>query len=446
MGIPHLFGTDGIRGVFGEPPLERQTVRRLGLALAEELAATDPGEAAVLLGGDTRDSTPTLLTWMGEGLAAGGARLELAGTVTTPGVAWLVRRRGLTAGVVVSASHNPHPDNGIKLIDHEGFKWSPAREAALEARLVATSEPPPVPHAPKLRPALVEPYLDGLLAALPGTAPLAGLRLAVDAANGAASPVAAGLFRRAGAEVEVIHASPDGRNINRACGSTHPASLAALTRRGFDLGVALDGDADRAVFVDERGVERDGDAILFLWARDLARRGLLDPKAIVATTMSNLGLERALGREGIAVERSGVGDREVVAMLRARGLVLGGEQSGHLVHLGLATTGDGLLTALVVAEILARAGRPLSELLAGFERFPQILRNVRVREKRPLSALPALAAAERRVLAALGAEGRLVLRYSGTEPLLRIMIEGPDEEQIRTYAREIEAAVERDLP
>jgi phosphoglucosamine mutase len=440
-----LFGTDGIRAPFGSFPLDRPTVTALAVELARRLRDSHP-RPLVVLGGDPRDSTPEICRWLAAGLTAAGARYVFVGVLPTPGIAWLARRFAAAAGISVSASHNPHPDNGIKLIGGDGFKWSPEAEAELEARLRATA--PDVPAAARdleVDDGARSLYLDWLAATV-APAGLAGLRLVLDAANGAASGLAAPLFRGLGAEVTAIHDQPDGRNINRGCGSTHPEVVAAATvEHGAAVGVAFDGDVDRAILADETGAVRDGDAMLYLWARALRRAGELEPPAIVATSMSNLGLERALAAEEIAVVRCEVGDRAVVATMRARGIVLGGEQSGHLVHLGLTTTGDGLLTALQMARLVAAAGEPLSHLLAGFRRYPQLLRNVGVPSKEPLERLPRVAAARRRVEERLGADGRLVLRYSGTEPLARIMIEGPDEASIRRMADEIEQAIQEDL-
>jgi len=268
------------------------------------------------------------------------------------------------------------------------------------------------------------------------------MRLVLDTANGAASMLAGEIFTALGADVRVLANRPDGRNINLDCGSLHPDGLAReVVAQRAAIGFAFDGDADRAILVDERGEVRDGDAMLYLWARDLALRDLLPGRRIVATTMSNLGLERALAVDGIGVERCAVGDRAVVETLRASNLALGGEQSGHIVHLPSSTTGDGLLTASTLATLVARSGRPVSELLAGFARFPQLLRNVRVARKPPLESLPAVMAARDAVESRLGAEGRVVLRYSGTEPLARIMIEGPDSGSIETLADTIEDAL-----
>ena len=455
---PRLFGTDGIRAPFGAPPLDHATVTALAAALGETLlaGATDGAPPRVVIGGDTRDSTPRLAAWVAGGLAAAGAAPLDAGIVPTPGVAWLTRAAGAAAGVSISASHNPHPDNGIKLIDRAGFKWDAAAEAALEARLEERLEQrsgPPrgggataAAPAPRVDPA---PYLEALAASVGGAAarPLAGLRVALDAAHGAAAPYVRGLFEGLGAAVvATLGDAPDGTNINRGCGATRPEPLAAeVVARGADLGLALDGDADRLIPVDGGGRVRDGDAVLYLWAKTLHRAGRLDPPRIVVTSMSNLGLERALARCGVGVVRCGVGDREVVATMRREGIALGGEQSGHVVHLGLATTGDGLLTGLQLAAIVRRAGRPLADLLAGFERYPQVLTNVRVAAKPALASLPRVAAAARAVERRLGADGRLVLRYSGTEPLARIMIEGPDEETVRGLAGELAAAIAAEI-
>ncbi|MFN7940942.1 MAG: phosphoglucosamine mutase [Thermoanaerobaculia bacterium] len=442
---PHWFGTDGIRARFGEEPLVEGTVRRLGRALGEEIFAT--GRAPrVVLGGDTRASTPVLERWLAEGLGAAGVTAIDLGVFPTAGVSWLVPRRGAACGIVVSASHNPAADNGIKLVDGNGGKWRPADELALERRLASTPDPGPLAR-PRREPdsEAAAAYL-AWLAEAAGSLSLAGRRVALDAANGAASRFAARLFAALGAEVVHLHDAPDGDNINRDCGSLHPQDLQrAVASGGADFGFAFDGDADRVLLVDERGELRDGDALLYLWASELARRGGLEPREIVATSMSNLGLERALAARGIGVVRCGVGDRAVVATLRERGLRLGGEQSGHLVDLATSPTGDGLLTAVILAAVLVRDGRPASLQLADFRRYPQLLVGVPVRAKPPLDSLPGVAAAAREVERRLGADGRLVLRYSGTEPLARIMLEGPDGDLLRSLsdrlAAEIRAAI-----
>lgn len=446
---PRLFGTDGVRGVFGSHPLDAATVRRLGAALAETLAERG-GPRRVVLGGDTRDSTPVLCGWLAAELAARGFEQSFLDTVPTPCVAYATVELGAACGIAVSASHNPHPDNGIKLIDGRGFKWSPADELDLESVMERVSpagsgngiEAPPADKV------AVDSWLDHLAATVgdPGSRPLAGLRIALDTGNGAASPFARRLFESLGAEAEVVHDTPDGTNINAGCGSTHSSVIADTVRRlGADLGFSFDGDADRVIVADETGTVRDGDAVLYLWGLDLARRNALPGRRIVATSMSNLGLEVALRHQGIELLRCDVGDREVVAMMESTGTLLGGEQSGHIIHRAASTTGDGLLTALHMAHLRARRGVPFSQLLDGFERFPQLIHNVRVRHKPALDSLPAVVAGRREVEEALGDEGRLVLRYSGTEPLVRIMIEGPEQGRIETLAHQLAGVLEEHL-
>ena len=440
---PRLFGTDGIRAPFGEHPLDRETVTGLGFHLAKSLPGPDP---LVLLGGDTRESTPTLARWLATGIENGGARPLWLGTVPTPAVAYLVPELGAAAGVVVSASHNLPPDNGIKLFDLRGHKWSPgaerALEEAIETGILDAGDPPPTPL--ELEGAPIQPYLHHLIASLPQEVSLADTALLLDCANGATSPWAEGLFRMLGAEPEILHATPDGVNINRDCGSTHPEELQReLRNRGADLAFAFDGDGDRCLLVDETGELRDGDAMLYRWALDLREKGLLEPPEIVATSMSNLGLERALRPHGIEVIRCDVGDRAVVSTLRERGAVLGGEQSGHLVCTGLSTTGDGLLTAVQLAAILAADGRPVSEQLREFQRLPQLLENIPVERKIPFETQDEVLSAVERIEDEMGDEGRLVLRYSGTEPLARIMVEGSEPERLRSWASELADAIRR---
>jgi phosphoglucosamine mutase len=448
-----LFGTDGIRGRFGEFPLDRPTVT----ALAVELAATlreQGGNGSlpqVVLGGDTRESTPEICRWLAEGLAAGRVTVRYAGVIPTPGVAWLAKPLGAAAGVVVSASHNPWPDNGIKLLDPSGFKWSDEAEHALEKRLRSRA-PAEIPEVPELagdleiEEDLGEKYLRHLSSTVPGERPLEGLRVVLDTGNGAASGYAREIFERLGARVTLLHADPTGRNVNEGCGSTAPDEMARrVVAEGADLGAAFDGDADRCILADDRGQVRDGDAILYLWATSMYRDGRLDPPRIVATTMSNLGLERALDGEGIGIVRCAVGDRYVVEAMKKEGILLGGEQSGHIIQMDLASTGDGLLTAVQMASMVHEAGRPFSELLSGFRRYPQVLKNVKVARKPDLFSIPGVAAAAHSVENRLGADGRLVLRYSGTEPLARVMIEGPDQPTIEAMASELAGVIAGEL-
>ncbi len=367
-----LFGTDGIRAPFGVPPLDRRTISALALALGAKLrreAAKGDAPPFVVLGGDTRASTPETCSWIAAGLEAQGIETRFAGEIPTPGVAYLARRLGATCGVAVSASHNPVPDNGVKLIDGGGFKWPEEAEAELERQLLALRDAPTFEPTPsrvlQVETGLAADYLRSLEGSVPSGAPFRGLKVSIDCGHGAASRFAAELFSDLGAEVTVLHAEPNGTNINADGGSTHPQAVAAkVLETRSDLGIAFDGDADRCILVDERGEVRDGDAILYLWARDLAARSELPHGKVVATSMSNLGLVRALAREGIQVVRCDVGDRAVVATMKEEGIVLGGEQSGHIVLLGLASSGDGMSTAVQMVAIGARSDKAMSELLS----------------------------------------------------------------------------------
>jgi phosphoglucosamine mutase len=441
-----LFGTDGIRAPFGSYPLDRATVRDLGLHLGERLTRNSASPSLVL-GGDTRSSTEEICDWLVEGLRQAGAVEHYGGVLPTPAVAHLVRELRADAGIAVSASHNLHPDNGIKLFNGEGVKWSEAEETELEALLhqpMALDEWPGTEL--EIDPELAERYLASLTEQRRQSAPLSGLRIALDTANGAATPFAEEVFHRLGAEVSTLFDHPDGRNINAGCGSTHPEKLAqTVVAEGCDLGIAFDGDADRAIFVDERGEIQDGDALMYLWAVGLAQAGELAPLEIVATTMSNLGLELALAKHGIGIVRCGVGDRTVVETMKQKGIQLGGEQSGHIVNAALTTTGDGLVTAIEVSTMISRGARPFSQLLGDFERLPQVLHNVRVASKPPLEGLPRVAATARQIEDRLGNRGRLVLRYSGTEPLARVMIEGSELVEIESMAAELIGIIQQEV-
>ncbi len=423
-----LFGTDGIRAEAFSPPLDEATVTRLGRALVEHLA-TRGLPPRILLAGDTRASTETLARWLGGAFRAAGGEVVWAEVLPTPAVSHLLRQSpGFGAGVVVSASHNPARDNGIKLLSAGGTKWPEAEEQALEERLgllagsVALA-PLPVP-AREWR----ERYLSWLASTLDG-ATLSGLRVIVDAAHGAGSGLAEEALSRLGAEVEGICSAPDGANINRDCGAVHPQALAAaVVERRAEAGVALDGDADRAILVTHTGRILDGDEILLLWGSHLAERGRLPGAVMVATVMSNLGLERALERRGIRLLRCPVGDREVWAAMEASGAALGGEQSGHVICAHHAVTGDGLLTACHVLSLLRERGTSLEEA-ARFERFPQVLINVKVARRRPLAEVPQLASAIEAAERSFTGGGRVLVRYSGTEPLLRIMVEAARREE-----------------
>lgn len=446
MSTQRLFGTDGVRGVAGQPPLDAATVLAIGSAVGAWLGRGAEAPR-VVLGGDTRASTAEISGLLAAALERRGVEVINAGVIPTPGIAWLIPHLEADAGIVVSASHNPYTDNGIKLLSAHGRKLDPAVEKAIEKEALALA--PMTGIAPRLRPAdpdLIAAYREQLVRSLDPDA-LAGLRLIVDAANGAAASLAGEVATACGAAVTVLNDRPDGVNINRDCGSTHPQGLQREVRaHGAHLGLALDGDADRAVLVDETGELRDGDAILYLWAGWLADLGELAPPAIVATSMSNLGLERALAERGIGTVRCEVGDRAVVETLEARGLRLGGEQSGHVVDLESSSTGDGLLTGLRVAAIVAASGRTLSQLLERLRRFPQRLVNVPVGDRPPVADVPELAAAIDRAREALGDDGRLVVRYSGTEPLLRIMIEARELSQVDELTRMLAETASRAIP
>lgn len=434
----HLFGTDGIRGEALKPPLDRDSVTGLGKVLAEHLRSRGL-PLRIVLAGDTRSSTEILAGWLGGAFRAAGGEVRWAGVLPTPAVSHLVRDAGgFGGGVVVSASHNPARDNGIKLVSATGTKWSEDDEAELERRLARVAGPVEVAALPALEPQWARRYLDLVAATLAGGR-LDGVRLVVDAANGAGSTVAGELLGRLGAEVESIFATPDGANINLGCGALHPETLAAaVVERHADAGVALDGDADRAILVSHTGRVLDGDEILLVWGTALAAAGQLPGMTVVATVMSNLGLERGLQQAGIRLLRCPVGDREVWDAMRASGTVLGGEQSGHIICAHHSVTGDGLLTASHVLSLLLRRGVTLEEA-ARLERFPQVLLNVRVARRRPLAEIPELAAAIVEAERAFDGGGRVLVRYSGTEPLLRIMVEAARRDQAEGTAAALAA-------
>ncbi|HEY0161106.1 MAG TPA: phosphoglucosamine mutase [Edaphobacter sp.] len=445
-----LFGTDGIRSVAGQYPLDPPTVHAIGLALAHKLSATTPSPR-VLLGMDTRESGPAIASQLTSGLVAGGASVESAGIITTPAIAHLTHTHGFTAGIVISASHNPWQDNGIKIFGPDGYKLPDSTELAIEeeifARLAATSA---VAEQTSVMPEINEAdradYIRFLLAAVSGLS-LDNRRIVIDCANGAASAVAPELFAQlGGGEVLITHASPNGRNINEQCGALHPEIVAAEVRHHkASLGITFDGDADRALFADELGRVVNGDAVLLLAARDLQARGLLTNSTVVATTMSNMGLEAALRRSGIQMLRAAVGDKYVLEQMLATNAALGGEQSGHIIFSGRSTTGDGLLTALLLLDIVHRSGKSLSELIADLKVFPQVIVNVKVREKKPLDSIPTVAAAIADAEKELADSGRVVIRYSGTEALARVMIEAESEPAMRHHADTIANAIRAEL-
>jgi phosphoglucosamine mutase len=444
-----LFGTDGIRGIAGEVPLDATTVFATGIALGHSLRET-AAEPRVILGRDTRESSPWIAATLAAGLREAGAQVESAGVITTPGVAFLTHTLGFHAGVVISASHNPWRDNGIKLFGADGFKLPDALELAIEdeilhhAAQVAAPEPAALPPLED-NAAMQADYIDFLLACVPGLN-TAGLRIVVDCAHGAAAALAPELFRRLGGNVTLLNISPNGRNINDNCGALHPSWVAGeVVARGAGLGLTFDGDADRCMLAGPRGNVINGDAILLMTARDLKHRGRLAGDVVVATTMSNMGLEAALKRDGIHMLRAPVGDRYVLEMMQEQNAALGGEQSGHILFPHLATTGDGLLTSLVVLDLIARTGKSIDELTADLKVFPQVIINVKVREKKPLDGIPAVAAAIRAAEEDLKDSGRVVIRYSGTEALARVMIEAESEEAMRRHADAIASAIRAEL-
>jgi phosphoglucosamine mutase len=441
-----LFGTDGVRGVAGRDPLDRETVRRLGAALIRALPH-GTRSPRILVGGDTRESGVWIEAELAHGAVGEGATVTSAGIVPTPAIAYLTRAQGYDAGVVISASHNPFEDNGIKVFSGRGEKFTERTEREVEAIVADTAwtardgEPNPVPHID-----LVGPYLDHLRAVFPEAARLGQFKIAIDCANGATTTVAPPLFDSIGLDTVVIGDRPDGRNINLGCGSTHPERLArTVVERGCRLGVAFDGDGDRAIFVDERGEIVNGDAVLFMCGRQLKAEARLKGNAVVATVMSNIGLEIALRESGIGLVRTAVGDKYVMEEMLNHGLSLGGEQSGHIIFSDYLFTGDGLCTALNVLRTVALTGRSLGELSADLVSYPQVLLNVRVREKVDLRTVPPVAAAIERIEARVDGQGRLLVRYSGTEPLLRVMLEGKHEDEIRAWAQEIVDTVKEHL-
>ena len=440
-----LFGTDGIRAIAGESPLDPKTIYAAGLALAHQVNGSHR-QPRILLGMDTRESSNWIAAVLSAGLAEGGAAVESAGVITTPAIAYLARKLGFSAGVVISASHNPWQDNGIKIFGGDGYKLPDATELGIEEEIFRRVETSVAPDPAALTPPPIDvrhraDYEDFLRSAVPGL-DLRGLHVVVDCANGAASAIAPELFAHLGGKIHLTHTTPDGRNINASCGALHPDVVAAETKKlSADIGVTFDGDADRALFADAKGNVVNGDAILLLTARDLKARGLLHASTVVATTMSNMGLEAALKRDGICMLRAPVGDKYVLERMQQEKASLGGEQSGHILFPHLATTGDGLLTALVMLDIVRRSGRPLDELVSDLKVFPQVIVNVRVKEKKPLDEISAVADSIHDAEEELNSNGRVVVRYSGTEALARVMIEAESESLMRRHADRIAAAI-----
>jgi phosphoglucosamine mutase len=456
--MKRLFGTDGIRGTAGVFPLDEGTVAKVGSALTETLRARSR-EPRVLIGRDTRESGAWIEETLARSIEAAGGEPAAAGIVTTAGVAFITHSAGFDAGVMISASHNPFNDNGIKVFSRDGFKLPDAEEERIEEIVLAEggasfpdmsapeTEGPESVGARGLRSAetLAGAYQSHLIAAAAG-ARLDGMKIVLDCANGASYRIAPAAFTALGARVHAIADTPDGTNINSGCGSLYPEAICrTVLEQGADIGCAFDGDADRCILSDEAGRVCDGDFIMYRAALALHSEGKLSGDIVVGTVMSNLWLERALRLTGIKLVRAPVGDKYVLEEMIRTGARLGGEQSGHVIFRDHATTGDGVLTAILVAAALRRSGARLSAWRSAVKPCPQILLNVRVSARPELEAHPVIGPAARSVRARLGEAGRLLLRYSGTEPLARVMIEGEDGDQVTLLAREMAGVIEREI-
>ncbi|HEY8515763.1 MAG TPA: phosphoglucosamine mutase [Candidatus Binatia bacterium] len=441
-----LFGTDGVRGVANTEPMNSETALRLGRAVAHVFRRS-PRRHKILIGKDTRVSGYMLETAMASGICSMGVDVLLVGPMPTPGIAFLTRSLRADAGVVISASHNPFQDNGIKFFASDGFKLPDEVEAEIEELVFADKIDHLRPTAGEIGKAFRIDDANGrynvfVKNSFPRQLTLDGMHIVIDAANGAGYRVAPEVLEELGARVTTLACEPDGENINRDCGATHPEGLQAKVREvGADVGIALDGDADRCVLVDEKGQVVDGDQVLGIAARELQRAGALKQDTVVATVMSNLGLEVALREMGISLRRTPVGDRYVVEEMVRGGYNLGGEQSGHVVFLDHNTTGDGLITALAILAIVVQSGRPLSELAQVMTRYPQVLINVPIKVRRDVNGDGPVKAAIADVERALGNRGRVLVRPSGTEPLIRVMVEGERESDVRRHAEAIAAAI-----
>jgi phosphoglucosamine mutase len=448
-----LFGTDGIRGVANKDPITPETAMRLGCAVTYSVGHGGSHTPRILIGKDTRLSGYLLETALASGICSMGGRVLLCGPIPTPAVAHLTVSMRADCGIVISASHNPYADNGIKIFGADGFKLADGAETEIEALMADESllssrrTGRGIGRAEKLEDARGR-YVVFAKSTFPRDLTLEGLRVVVDAAHGAAYRVAPLVFQELGANVIALGVKPNGVNINRDCGALHPENVSALVvRKSAQIGIALDGDADRVIIVDEQGHVVDGDAVMAMCATHMQADGELRGGAVVATVMSNLGLDRSLRAKGLRLIRTPVGDRYVVEAMRAHGCNLGGEQSGHLLFLDRTSTGDGAIAALQVLALMLRTGRPLSELAkAALERVPQGLESVVLPARRPLEDMRHLTSATRAAEKALGDEGRVLVRWSGTEPKLRIMVEGPDEAAIRSWIAQLADAARLDVP
>jgi phosphoglucosamine mutase len=440
--MPRLFGTDGVRGVANQEPMTPETVVKLGRAAAHVFKA--PGDRrSIVIGKDTRLTGYMIETALTAGITSMGVDVLLVGPLPTPGIAFITRSLRADAGIVISASHNPFEDNGIKFFSGEGLKLPDALEAQIE-ELIGTGAIDQIrPRAGEIGKAFriqdaAGRYIETAKNSFPKRLTLRGLKIVVDGAHGAAYKVSPTVLRELGADVVAINVAPDGVNINAHCGSLHPEGLQrTVVTEGAQIGFAHDGDGDRVLVVDERGALVDGDQIMALCALDMLAGGRLDCRTVVATVMSNYGLDVAMREAGIAVVRTAVGDRYVLEEMLRHGYPLGGEQSGHVIFAEHNTTGDGVITALQVLAAMLRAGKPVSELAACMRRFPQVLENVRIRQRQDLSALPDVQAAIRAAEAAVSGSGRVFVRFSGTEPVVRVLVEGPDGAVIRRLADDI---------
>jgi phosphoglucosamine mutase len=444
-----LFGTDGIRGVAGEFPLDPTTAHAFGSALGNWAKKHDENPE-VVIGMDTRESGPWLAAQVAGGLARHGVTSRFAGLITTPGVAYLARTQHFVAGVMISASHNPYQDNGLKAFDHSGFKLPDDQELLLENEIFALRDAGIEAVATDLQvdETLDEAYVDFLASTVQVS--FSGMRIVLDCANGASSHLATELFQRLGATVDTIGCEPDGRNINLNNGALHIDGLRReVLMRGADVGIAFDGDADRAILVSHSGKIIDGDSVLLIVANALQETGKLagldGTPVVVATVMSNLGLERALRQSGIQLVRTPVGDKYVLEEMIRRGAIIGGEQSGHVIFRDFATTGDGMLTALRVLEVVKNTGRDLDDLTSQLHIYPQLLVNVRVKNRKPLVDMPGVQLEIRTAEQSFGDAGRVLVRFSGTEPLARVMVEGPDLVQVEHFAERIAGAIRSEL-
>ncbi len=440
-----LFGTDGIRGVAGEYPLDKTTVFNIGRALGDHLPA---GPRRVVIGQDTRESSAWIAEMLSFGLSVAKVEVASAGVITTPGIAQITHTQKFSAGVVISASHNPWQDNGIKVFGPDGFKLPDSTELEIEREIFALTERQDGFMGGTVTDGYKQAQLRGAYINWLAR-PIAGaekLQVVIDCANGAASSIAPEVFPRCGVKAQFTHNSPNGRNINENCGALHPEVVGReVVQRGADLGICFDGDADRALFTDSTGKIVNGDAVMLLLAEELKSRGELAQNTVVATTMSNMGLEIALRNLGIKMLRAPVGDKYVLEEMQKTGAVLGGEQSGHIILSREATTGDGLLTAIRVLEVVCKRGKPLAELVKELKVFPQTIKNVRVREKKPLDQLPEVMGAIGRAERELSGNGRVNVRYSGTESLARVMVEAESEQTVQRIASEIAQALEQVL-